>query len=417
MTGVPLTPALHVPAPEIPAFLGQHPDAADAPARDGGAGRGAAIPLSRASYGARERAAMWRATVAPVHVGPDRNLARFEERVAACTGGSAAIATSSGTAALSLALHTLGVGAGDEVIVPTLAPPAVIAPLRWLGAQPVLVDVAPGTITLDPLLVKQCIERGVARGRSPRAVIAVDLYGHPCDYSPLLAVCSRYNVPLIEDAADALGADWNGRLVGAFGTFGVVSFGAGKTATTAGGGALVSRSHAQMGEARRVLAALCRATAAHRAAPHTASLHGTRLHPMLAPLGLAQLERLDALVAARRDVRRRYATALADVPGLTVADDPRHGRASHWLSVVTVNATLYGATVAQLSAALRQAGIESRPVWTPLHLDPALAQVECAGGAEAERLGATALCLPSGAELSRREQQRIVEVLKRTGRK
>lgn len=368
-------------------------------------------PLSVPEFGWRERAALWRATVGARADDREAMLRRFETRLSSCTDAGGAVATTSGTSALLLALRVLGVGAGDEVLVPALAPFAVVAPILWLSARPVVVDVDAKSWTLDPGLVAMRIREGVARGRPPKAVIAVDLFGQTCDFNELVPVCQQYGVPLIEDASQALGATWRHRLAGGNGTLGIVSFGANKVASMVGGGALLAQDVSLIAAARRLVG-----PATPDGPVEGQHSCGSRLNPMLAPVGLVQLDRLTALVAARRSVAQRYARRLGGITGLAVVPEMSWGRSSRWLSVVSIESTTYGATAHAVMRTLLRAGIESRLVWTPLHRTRALADAEYVGGTCADRLATRALCLPSGAQLDRSAQDRVIAVLRRSHR-
>ena len=370
---------------------------------------GSVVPFSRPDFGYRERLALWRATASVSATGAYKALTRFEEKIAARTGAGAALATSSGTTALYVALRVLRVEAGDEVLVPMLAPPDIVAPLLWMGARPVLVDVDPRTLTIDPARVAERLRAGAANGRLPRAVIAVDLYGHPCDYAALSAVCARHQVPVIEDASHALGGSCNQRPLGALGTIGVLSFSANKIVSTGAGGALVTNRRSLLASARTVLGESEDPVAAQW------GLAGCRLNPLVAPLGCGQLDRLDRLVAERRRMAALYDRRLADVGGVRVLGDALWGRSSRWVITVDICPDVYGTSAPTLADTLRAGGVEARAVTRPLQQYAELALSERVGGEHAEQASRRTLCLPSGARLSLKEQERIIKIL-RNGR-
>jgi len=364
-----------------------------------------AIALSTPAFGWREQLALWRGTAGAMRRDDDYALRRFETRVAARGGAGAAMATTSGSTALHLALRALGVGAGDTVLVPMLAPFAVVAPILSLGAVPILVDVDATSWTLSPGLLEQYL-RGHT-DRMPRALIAVDLYGQTCNFTDLLPICAQYNIPVIEDASEALGATWRDRPAGGVGTLGVVSFGANKIASTGAGGAVLCRDVTLLARIRQ-LAGL----AAEPGGTADAAQFGSRMSPVLAALGSAQLDRLEQSVIARRRVAQRYARKLADVPGVAIVPEVPWGRSSRWLSVLTVDVTTFGARASTMCELLRRQGIACRPVWQALHHTPGLDAAARVGGAVAERLASRGLCLPSGAVLTREAQNRVIHAIR-----
>jgi len=340
--------------------------------------------------------------VAPV--GPD--LTAFERAVAAATGTAHAVGLSSGTAALHLALAALGVGPGQHVVVPTLTFVATANAVRYTGAEPVFVDCDPQTGNVDPELVARVLRRLHDQGHPVGAVIAVDLFGTCADYDALRPLCAEYGVPLVEDAAEALGASYRGRPAGSFGRAGVVSFNGNKIATTSGGGVLCSDDEE--------LVAYCRYLATQARQPvvhyeHTEIGYNYRLSNILAALGRAQMARLPEMIAARRAMRERYAKLFGAVDGvrLLAADEG----ANCWLTVIVVDPMVAGWQAQDLARALAEADIETRPVWKPMHRQPVYAghQAEVTGAAD--RLFATALTLPSGSALTSAQIDRILDVI------
>lgn len=375
---------------------------------------------------------MPRVYLSPPHMGPDErallldafdsnwiaplgpHVEAFERELAARVGAGHAAALSSGTAALHLALQLLGVGLGDEVVTSTLTFAATANPIVYQGARPVFVDVHPETWTLDPALVAEAVEDGVRRGRPPRAVITVDLYGQCADHDPIREVCDRHGVPVVEDAAEALGATYKGRAAGTLGAMGVFSFNGNKIITTSGGGMLVTDREAWARQARHL------ATQARQPAPHyehTEVGNNYRLSNLLAAVGRGQLRVLDERVAARRAHNAFYRQALADLPGVSFMPEAPYGRSTCWLTCVLVDPRAAGVDREALRLALEAEDIEARPVWKPMHLQPVFRGCRALGGEVAAGLFERGLCLPSGSSLSVADRARVVDVLRRAVRR
>jgi pyridoxal phosphate-dependent aminotransferase EpsN len=323
-----------------------------------------------------------------------------------------AVALSSGTAALHLAVVLLGVGAGDHVICSSLTFSASANPIRYQGATPVFVD-ADGTWTIDPNLLEDALKTGDAAGRRAKAVIAVDLYGQSADYDPIQQMCARYGVPLVEDAAEALGATYRGRPAGGFGRLGVFSFNGNKIITTSGGGMLVSHDRA-LAERARFLATQARDPAPHY--EHSCIGYNYRLSNVLAAIGRGQLKTLSQRVAARRRVFGQYVDGLRDLPGVTFMPEAPYGRSNRWLACLTIDPAKFGADREAVRLALEADSIEARPVWKPMHLQPVFAGAPMFGGAVSERLFRFGLCLPSGSSLTTEDQNRVIAIVRRACR-
>jgi dTDP-4-amino-4,6-dideoxygalactose transaminase len=318
----------------------------------------------------------------------------FEREFAEFVGMESATALSSGTAALHLALVLLGVGPDDDVLVPSLTFVASANAVTYVGARPVFVDSERESWNLDPVLVEEELATRAAEGRpQPAAVLTVDLYGQCADWDPILASCERYGVPIIEDAAEALGATYRGRPAGSFGALGVFSFNGNKIITTSGGGMLVSDSPGLIERARHL------STQARDPAPHYEHSEigfNYRMSNLLAALGRGQLEGLPAKVARRRAVNARYRAAFADVAGIGFLPDAGFGEPTNWLTVITVDEETFGASPTRIREHLESLDMEARPAWKPMHLQPVFADCEMRGGAVAEEIFRTGLCLPSG---------------------
>jgi len=338
----------------------------------------------------------------------------FEREFAAAVGAAHAAALSSGTAALHLALHRLGVGHGDEVLCSTLTFVASANPILYQGASPVFVDSELATWNMDPALVAEELDAAAGRGRLPRAVVLVHLYGQSADVEPILAACDRHGVPLVEDAAESLGAEYRGRSPGTFGVFGAFSFNGNKIITTSGGGMLVSPLPGEI-ERVRFLASQARDKAPHY--QHSTVGFNYRMSNVLAALGRGQLRVLNARVLARRRNFALYAEALSSHPGLSFMPEAPHGSSSRWLTVVLVDPLEFGATAEDARRHLERANIESRPVWKPMHLQPLFRDARRVGGALAEHLFRQGLCLPSGSALTDDDRARVIETLLATPRR
>lgn len=329
----------------------------------------------------------------------------FEREFAATVGVPHALAVSSGTGALHLSLAALGVPRGAEVLTSTLTFAATANAITYVGARPVFIDAARSTWTIDVDLVEEELATRSRRGRLPAAILAVDLYGQCCDYGRLAAVCREYDVPLIEDAAEALGASCGDRQAGSFGVCAAFSFNGNKIITTGGGGMLVSHNPALVARAR-YLATQAREPVAHY--EHSEVGFNYRMNNLLAAIGRAQLVTLRDKVARRREIRARYSRALSQCPGIQFLPEADYGHSNAWLTCITIDPLLFGATTEQIRRHLESRDIETRPVWKPMHLQPVFRHCRVRGGDVAAELFATGLCLPSGSSLSDAEQDYVL---------
>jgi dTDP-4-amino-4,6-dideoxygalactose transaminase len=344
----------------------------------------------------------WIAPLGPHVDGFERDLA---ERIDV----PAALALTSGTAALHLALLLLDVRPGDDELVPTQTFVATANVVTYVGARPVLVDSDPTTWTVDPALVAEELEARARRGRLPAALITVDLYGQCADYDRLLATCDEFDVPVLEDAAEALGARYRGRPAGSFGAAGVFSFNGNKIITTSGGGMLVSHDEALVARAR-YLSAQAREPVVHY--EHLAVGFNYRMSNLLAAVGRGQLRGLDVRMARRRAINEHYRSALAALPGVEFMPVAPYGEPNFWLTCVLVDPVRFGATGEDIRVALEALDIESRPTWKPLHLQPVYADAPTVGGAVAESLYDRGLCLPSGSAMSHADLDRVSDTIR-----
>ncbi len=333
----------------------------------------------------------------------------FQREFAATVGVSHALATISGTAALHLALQLVGVGPGDDVFVSTLTFAASVNPVRYLGATPVLVDSERASWNMDPHLLAQALHERAKVGKLPKAVVVVHLYGQSADMDPILESCRKYEVPLIEDAAEALGATYKGRPVGTFGRAGVFSFNGNKIITTSGGGMLVSEDH------RLVTHAFKLATQARDPAPyyeHSQVGYNYRMSNVLAGIGRGQLRVLSERVAARRRNFEFYTAALRDVPGIEFMPEAPWGTHTRWLTTAVITPREFGVDRDELRQRLDAANIEARPVWKPMHLQPVYRGCTALGGSVAEDLFRRGMCFPSGSNMTADDLERVVAVVR-----
>jgi pyridoxal phosphate-dependent aminotransferase EpsN len=366
------------------------------------------IYLSPPHMGSRERDFLLDAFdsnwIAPL--GP--HVDAFEDEFAAAIGVDHAVALSSGTAALHLALLILGVGPGDTVVVPTFTFVATANAVRYVGAQPVFLDSDRATWNLDPDLLAEEMDERARIGRLPKAVIAVDLYGQCADYGRIAEICRSYEVPLVEDAAESLGATWGDAAAGTLGDLGVFSFNGNKIITTSGGGMLVTSREDWARQARH-LATQARDDAPHY--EHSEVGYNYRMSNLLAALGRGQLLELPQRVAQRRLINGWYREVLAEVPGLDFMPEDPHGRPTWWLTCLTVDPERFGATREDIRRRLESRDIECRPTWKPMHLQPVYKGCAARGGAVAEDIFARGLCLPSGSALEPAQVEMIGELV------
>jgi len=342
--------------------------------------------------------------IAPL--GPHVNA--FEEEFAQKVGVAHAVALSSGTAALHLALHLLGVNPGDEVLTSTLTFAATANAITYVGAHPIFVDVNPETWTIDADLLADELAACARRKRPPRAVVTVDLYGQCADYDPILDICARYAVPVIEDSAEALGSTYKGKPAGSFGEMAAFSFNGNKIITTSGGGMLVSNRRVFV-ERARFLATQARDPAPHY--QHSVVGYNYRMSNLLAAVGRGQIRSLESRVDHRRATNAFYRQKLSEIPGIDFMPEAPYGRYNAWLTCITVDPDKFGATREAIRLHLESCNIESRPVWKPMHRQPVFAACRCRGGAVADRLFNDGLCLPSGSNLTNADRERILEAI------
>lgn len=332
----------------------------------------------------------------------------FEAEIAAYAGVDHAAALSSGTAALQLALLLLGVGPGDDVLTSSFTFAATANAVKYVGANPVFID-SDEYWNMDPQLLEDELASARAAGRRVGAVLAVDLYGQCPDYDALNQVCDRYDVPLVEDAAESLGSTYKGKKAGTLGCMGVYSFNGNKIITTSGGGMLISNRQDWI-ERARFLATQARDPAPHY--QHSTVGYNFRLSNLLAAVGRGQLQVLDDRVAARQAIYDRYLAAFEGVDGLTMMPTPDWCKPNRWLSCFTVDEEQFGVDREVIRLRLEGQQIECRPLWKPMHQQPVFADCRSRVSGVSEGLFKVGLCLPSGSSLTEEQQQRIIgEVL------
>ena len=346
--------------------------------------------------------------VAPL--GP--NVNGFEQDLQAFLGGEVKVsALSAGTAALHLALIECGVQAGDEVLCQTMTFSASANPIVYQGATPVFIDSEKSTWNLSPFFLEEAIKDRISKGKKPKAVIAVSLYGMPFQVEEVLSICQKYNIPLIEDAAEALGSTYKGKACGTFGKFGVLSFNGNKIITTSGGGALVCHSQEEKDKA------VFLSTQARDEAPHYQHSHigyNYRMSNITAGIGRGQMEVLPDRINARRKMHAFYTEVFKDIRGIQLLTEPNEDYFSnHWLSVIHIDEQLVGFDREVLRLAFLEDNIETRPLWKPMHLQPVFSGAPYYGEQVAETLFNNGLCLPSGSNLTEADRQRIVKVFRK----
>jgi pyridoxal phosphate-dependent aminotransferase EpsN len=333
----------------------------------------------------------------------------FEREFAAFVDVPYAVALSSGTAALHLALHVLGIGAGDDVLTSTMTFAATANAATYVGAVPVFVDITRETWTMDADLIQEELSARAAGGRKQvAAVITVDLYGQCADYARIEEICRRYGVLLIEDAAEALGSTYGNKQAGGFGECAAFSFNGNKIITTSGGGMLVSHRRDIVDRARH-LSAQARDPAPHY--EHSQIGYNYRLSNLLAAVGRGQLGSLTSKLDRRRANNESYRDLLSDQPGIQFFPEAPYGRSNHWLTCITIDEAKFGASREDVRLALEAEDIESRPVWKPMHLQPVFRSCEMRGAGAANEIFANGLCLPSGSSLTQRDRQRVVSTM------
>ncbi len=344
--------------------------------------------------------------VAPL--GP--NVDGFENDIESFLNKEVKVAVlSAGTAALHLALIQCGVEHGDEVVCQSMTFSASANPIAYCGATPVFIDSEKDTWNMCPVALEEALKERISKGKKPKAIIVVHLYGMPAKMDEITLIAEKYQIPVIEDAAEALGSAYKGKACGTFGRFGVLSFNGNKIITTSGGGALVC--HTQEDKDQAVFLS----TQARDNAPHYQHSHigyNYRMSNIVAGIGRGQMEVLKERVRARRKIHDFYVEAFKDINGAEVFSEPNEDfYSNHWLSAIIVDEMKTGITREDLRLAFMKDNIESRPLWKPMHMQPVFADAPYYGGKISETLFENGLCLPSGSNLSDEDRTRIAKVI------
>lgn len=342
------------------------------------------------------------------------NQEAFEREMADHVGAQAAVAVSSGTAAIHLALRWFGVGPGDVVFCSSLTFIGSATPIRFLGATPVLIDSEPESWNMSPPALERAFQDAEFKGKLPKAVIVVNMYGQCADFEVLQTICDRYSVPIVEDAAESLGATYKGKASGTLGAIGIFSFNGNKIITTSGGGMLVSNDLEAMNKAR-YWATQARDPSVHY--EHRELGYNYRMSNILAGVGRGQLKVLKDRVDQRRTVFDRYHQALADIEGLQFMPELSYGRTNRWLTVLTLDESCKARPMDIINR-LEADHIEARPVWKPLHLQPVFKGCSYyphdTENSFSENVFKNGLCLPSGSNLSEDDQNRVIKIVRET---
>lgn len=338
------------------------------------------------------------------------NVDQFEKELAKYISVKSCAAFSSGTAAIHLALIVLGVKPGDEVICSTFTFAASANPIVYLGATPVFVDSEPETWNMDPTLLEEAILDRIKIGKKPKAIIAVHLYGMPAKIFDIMEIAKKYKIPVIDEAAEAIGSEYDGKKCGSFGDIGILSFNGNKIITTSGGGAIVSNNKDYVDHAR-FLSTQAVDKAVHY--QHSQIGYNYRLSNVLAGIGLGQLEVLDDRIEARRRIFKRYYDVLSKIEGIKFLMEPSGlFKSNRWLTTIIINPDLTdGATREDIRLGLERENIESRPLWKPLHIQPVFLSCPSYINDFSYNLFVSGLCLPSGTNMSDSDQDRVIDCI------
>lgn len=339
------------------------------------------------------------------------NVDGFEQDLTRYTGAAHAAVLTSGTAAIHMALILLNVGPKDEIICSSFTFAASANPIRYQGATPIFIDSEPKTWNMDPALLQQAIERRIQTGKKPAAIILVHLYGMPAQIDEIMEIANRFEIPVIEDAAEGLGSRYRDKALGTFGTLGTLSFNGNKIITTSGGGALISENQALI-EKARFLSTQARDNAPHY--QHSQIGYNYRMSNITAGIGRGQIKVLDERVGQRRANYEHYKSTLSDIPGISFPEEPDEMLSNRWLTAILIDPKLTGGiTREHVRQALEKEKIESRPLWKPMHRQPVFEQYPFYGNGTSDQLFKNGLCLPSGSSLSKKDLKRITDTLYR----
>jgi dTDP-4-amino-4,6-dideoxygalactose transaminase len=336
-------------------------------------------------------------------------IGQFENELAAYCGSAGAGVVQSGTAAIHLALRLLEIQQGDLILCQSFTFIGSSNPILYVKATPVFIDSEASTWNMCPNALEEAIIDQKKKGKHPKAIVVVHLYGMPAKMKEIMAIAHRYNIPVIEDAAEALGSYIDGKACGSFGDFGILSFNGNKIITTSGGGALLSNNLDALQKAR-FLATQAKDNAPHY--EHTQMGYNYRMSNIAAAIGVGQLKVLDQRVAARRANHDFYQKLLANVEGIQFLDEPEGYFSNRWLSCIIIDSAVTGVSREDLRLALEKVNIESRPLWKPMHMQPLFVHNDYYGTDFIEKLFLDGICLPSGSNLTPQEKERISSQLK-----
>jgi dTDP-4-amino-4,6-dideoxygalactose transaminase len=338
------------------------------------------------------------------------NVDNFEKELCVATNSQHAVALNSGTAAIHLALVTLGVKPGDEIICSSFTFSASANPILYVGALPVFVDSEPETWNMCPGYLESAISERIAKGKKPKAIILVHLYGNPAKLEEIMKISDKYAIPIIEDAAESLGSTYHGKMTGTFGKIGIYSFNGNKIITTSGGGALVSDDK-NLTDHVRFLASQARDKAPHY--QHSQVGYNYRMSNVIAGIGRGQLEVLNERVEQRRNNFKFYQEALSEIPSIKFnLSELSKVQSNHWLTCIYLDENSSKFTVQEICNALEKENIESRPLWKPMHMQPVFQAYPFYGNGFSESLFQKGLCLPSGSNLTNEQKNRVVDSIK-----
>lgn len=341
------------------------------------------------------------------------NVDAFEKELADYNAVKGAAVVTSGTAAIHLALRLLDVSMDDIVFCSTLTFVASVNPILYQGATPVLIDSEPETWNMSPQALERALHNAKSKNKLPKAVIVVHLYGQSAKMDEIMEICTEYNVPVIEDAAESLGSEYKGRKSGTIGKFGIYSFNGNKIITTSGGGALVSNDVEAL-EKAKFLATQARDPAIHY--QHSEIGYNYRMSNIVAGIGRGQLEVLEERVYQRREIFYRYYEALKDIPGVNFQPELEDTKSNRWLTALTIEPEITRKTRTEIIHKLEEENIESRPVWKPMHLQPLFQDVQYfpheEGYSVSDRLFENGICLPSGSNMTEEQQEKVINIIK-----
>ncbi len=340
-------------------------------------------------------------------------VSAFEKEVASYVGTRGALAVNSGTAAIHLGLRLLGIGSGDKVFCSTLTFIGSVNPILYLNAEPVFIDSEPGSWNMSPNALKRALEDAAQNDDLPKAVVVVNIYGQSTDMDPILDLCDEYSVPVLEDAAESLGAFYKGKPSGTFGKYGTFSFNGNKIITTSGGGMLVSNDTDGL-EKARFWATQARDPASYY--QHSEMGYNYRMSNILAAIGRGQLRVLDDRVKRRREIFDTYKSELDSIPGVGFMPEAEFGKSNRWLTVMTLDPEMIKKSPFGLVDYLEEQDIETRPVWKPMHLQPLFEGKKYYTHEEnrsiSDMLFKTGICLPSGTAMSQGDLERVIDAIR-----